>query len=69
MWPLFKKYQLGESVIPQKYPRNDDVGCRTALKCPLLPKHMHKEVSKMWGASNEELTEFTGHSCIDWLLE
>jgi alkylhydroperoxidase/carboxymuconolactone decarboxylase family protein YurZ len=19
MWPLFKKYQLGESVIPQKY--------------------------------------------------
>lgn len=56
MWPLFKKYQLGESVIPQKYREMMMLAAAAAVKCPYCQTY-HKEVSKMWDASNEELNE------------
>jgi len=56
MWPLFKKYQLGESVIPQKYREMMMLAAAAAVKCPYCQTY-HKEVSKMWGASDEELNE------------
>lgn len=54
MWPLFKA--LGESVIPQKYREMMMLAAAAAVKCPYCQTY-HKEVSKMWGASNEELNE------------
>jgi AhpD family alkylhydroperoxidase len=56
MWPLFKKYQLGESIIPQKYRELMMLAAAAAAKCPYCQTY-HKEVSKMWGASDEELNE------------
>jgi AhpD family alkylhydroperoxidase len=56
MWPLFKKYQIGESVIPQKYREMMMLAAAAAAKCPYCQTY-HKEVSKMLGASNEELNE------------
>jgi len=56
MWPVFKKYQLGESLIPQKYREMMMLAAAAAVKCPYCQTY-HKEVSKMWGASEEELNE------------
>ena len=56
MWPLFKKYQLGQSVIPEKYREMMMLAAAAAVKCPYCQTY-HKEVSKMWGASDEELNE------------
>jgi AhpD family alkylhydroperoxidase len=56
MWPLFKKYQLGQSVIPEKYREMMMLAAAAAVKCPYCQTY-HKEVSKMWGASEEELNE------------
>lgn len=56
MWPLFKKYQLGESVIPQKYRKMMMLAAAAAVKCPYCQTY-HKEVSKMCGVSDEELNE------------
>lgn len=57
MWPLFKKYQMGESVIPQKYREMMMLAASAAAKCPYCQTY-HREVSKMmWGATDEELNE------------
>ena len=56
MWPLFKKYQLGQSVIPEKYREMMMLAAAAAVKCPYCQTY-HKEVSKMWGASDDELNE------------
>jgi AhpD family alkylhydroperoxidase len=56
-WPLFKKYQLGESVIPQKYREMMMMAGAAAAKCPYCQTY-HKEVSKMC-VSDEELNELT----------
>jgi AhpD family alkylhydroperoxidase len=56
LWPLFKKYQLGESIIPRKYREMMMLAAAAAVKCPYCQTY-HKEVSKMWGASSDELNE------------
>lgn len=56
LWPLFKKYQLGESIIPRKYREMMMLAAAAAVKCPYCQTY-HKEVSKMWGASGDELNE------------
>jgi AhpD family alkylhydroperoxidase len=57
MWPLFKKYQMGESLIPQKYREMMMLAASAAVKCPYCQTY-HREVSKMmWDASDEELDE------------
>jgi AhpD family alkylhydroperoxidase len=56
VWPLFRKYQLGESVIPQKYREMMMLAAAAAAKCPYCQTY-HKEVSKMWGATDDELKE------------
>ena len=56
MWPIFKKYQLGESVIPPKYREMMMLAASAAVKCPYCELY-HREVSKMLGASEEELAE------------
>jgi len=56
MWPLFKKYQMGESTIPQKYREMMMLAAAAATKCPYC-QTFHKESSKMLGATDEELNE------------
>ena len=56
MWPLFKKYQIGKSVIPEKYREMMMLAAAAATKCPYCQTY-HKVVSKMFGATDEELKE------------
>jgi AhpD family alkylhydroperoxidase len=56
MWPVMKKYELGESVIPQKYREMMALAAAAAMKCPYC-QTFHKEVAKMYGATEEELNE------------
>lgn len=56
MWPLFKKYQIGKSVIPDKYREMMMLAAAAATKCPYCQTY-HKVVSKMFGATEEELKE------------
>ena len=56
MWPIFKKYQLGESSIPPKYREMMMLAAAAAVKCPYC-ETFHSEASKMLGATEEELSE------------
>ncbi len=56
MWPIFKKYQLGESSIPPKYREMMMLAASAAVKCPYCEMY-HTEASKMLGATDEELSE------------
>jgi AhpD family alkylhydroperoxidase len=56
MWPLIKKYELGESVIPKKYREMMMLASAAATRCPYCQTY-HKEAAKMWGATEEELNE------------
>lgn len=56
MWPLMKKYGLGESIIPQKYREMMALAAASAMKCPYC-QTFHKESAKMYGASEAELNE------------
>jgi AhpD family alkylhydroperoxidase len=56
MWPLFKKYQMGTSILPQKYREMMMLAEAATTKC-LYCQTYHKEIAKMYGASVEELNE------------
>jgi len=56
MWPLFKKYQMGKSAIPEKYREMMMLAAAAATKCPYCQTY-HKVVSKLFGATDEELKE------------
>jgi AhpD family alkylhydroperoxidase len=56
MWPLFKKYELGQSVIPPKYREMMALATAAAMKCPYC-QTFHREVAKMNGATEQELNE------------
>lgn len=56
MWPLLKKYGLGDSIIPKKYREMMALAAAAAMKCPYC-QTFHREGAKMYGASEEELNE------------
>jgi alkylhydroperoxidase/carboxymuconolactone decarboxylase family protein YurZ len=45
MWPLFRKYQMGTSIIPQKDREMMMLAAAAATKCPYCQTY-HKEVAK-----------------------
>jgi alkylhydroperoxidase/carboxymuconolactone decarboxylase family protein YurZ len=49
---------LIQVVIPQRYREMMMLASAAAVKCPCCQTY-HREVSKMWNASNEELNELT----------
>ena len=55
-WPLLKKYQMGESVIPQKYRELIGLAVAATLKCPYCAL-MHTAMAKGYGATDEEISE------------
>ena len=56
MWPIMKKYGMGESIIPQKYREMMALAAAASMRCPYC-QTFHKESAKMFGASEEELNE------------
>jgi AhpD family alkylhydroperoxidase len=56
IWPILKKYGLGDSVIPKKYREMMALAAAAAMKCPYC-QTFHKEAAKMLGATEEELNE------------
>jgi len=56
IWPIFKKYQIGDSVIPKKYREMMMLASAAATKCPYCQTY-HREVAKMFGATEQELQE------------
>ena len=55
-WPLMKKYQLGESKIPQKYREFIGLAVAANLKCPYCTL-MHTAMATGYGASGDEIAE------------
>jgi AhpD family alkylhydroperoxidase len=55
-WPLMKKYQLGESKIPQKYREFIGLAIAANLKCPYCTL-MHTAMATGYGANGDELSE------------
>jgi AhpD family alkylhydroperoxidase len=56
MWPIFKKYSLGESKIPPKYREMIGLAVAATIKCPYC-ETFHRGAAQMNGATDEELTE------------
>ena len=57
-WPLFKKYTLGQSLIPAKYRELIGLAIAANLKCPYC-ELFHTGAAKMQGATDAELAELT----------
>ncbi len=55
-WPLLKKYQLGESVIPQKYRELIGLAVAANLRCPYCLL-MHTAMATGYGATGDEISE------------
>ncbi len=55
-WTLLKKYQLGESVIPQKYREFIGLAIAANLKCPYCTL-MHTAMATGYGATSDEISE------------
>jgi AhpD family alkylhydroperoxidase len=55
-WPLFKKYTLEQTSIPNKYRELAGLMVAANIKCPYCAV-FHTEVAKMNGATEEELSE------------
>jgi len=55
-WPLMKKYQIGESVIPAKYREFIGLAVAANIKCPYCAL-MHTAMATISGASDREMAE------------
>ena len=55
-WALMRKYQFGESVIPQKYREMIGLAVAANIKCPYC-EALHLAMAKGYGATEEELSE------------
>ncbi len=55
-WPIFKKYQLGESEIPPRYRELIGLAVAANIKCPYC-QLFHLAAAKMNGATEKELAE------------
>jgi alkylhydroperoxidase/carboxymuconolactone decarboxylase family protein YurZ len=47
MWPLMKKYELGDSLIPQKYREMIALATAAAMKCPTARAFIKKSLKCM----------------------
>ncbi len=55
-WELFKKFQLEESIIPQKYRELIGLGVASVLHCWYCA-NFHQAAARMYGATDEEINE------------
>lgn len=55
-WTLFKRLELGETLIPKKYKELMGVALHSETKCDYCTL-FHTEAAKLFGATEEELQE------------
>ncbi|WP_208877356.1 carboxymuconolactone decarboxylase family protein [Streptomyces armeniacus] len=55
-WEIFKKMELGETLIPNKYKELIGIGLHTETKCHYCLL-FHTEAAKLFGATDEEIQE------------
>ncbi|MET9643164.1 carboxymuconolactone decarboxylase family protein [Streptomyces syringium] len=55
-WEIFKKMELGETLIPNKYKELIGVGLHSETKCRYCSL-FHTEAAKLFGATDEEIQE------------
>jgi AhpD family alkylhydroperoxidase len=55
-WEIFKKIELGETLIPNKYKELIGVGLHAETKCHYCSL-FHTEAAKLFGATDEEIQE------------
>ncbi|MFI9718624.1 carboxymuconolactone decarboxylase family protein [Streptomyces sp. NPDC052396] len=55
-WEIFKKLELGETLIPNKYKELIGVGLHAETKCRYCSL-FHTEAARLFGATDEEIQE------------
>jgi AhpD family alkylhydroperoxidase len=55
-WASFKGLQLSETAIPNKYKELIGLGVSAATRCRYCA-YFHTESARLWGATDEEITE------------
>jgi AhpD family alkylhydroperoxidase len=55
-WHLFKRLELGETLIPNKYKELMGLAIHSETKCDYCTL-FHKEAAKLFGATDEEIQE------------
>ncbi|MFD5555122.1 carboxymuconolactone decarboxylase family protein [Streptomyces sp. NPDC127068] len=55
-WEIFKRIELGETLIPNKYKELIGVGLHAETKCHYCTL-FHTEAAKLFGATDEEIQE------------
>jgi AhpD family alkylhydroperoxidase len=55
-WESFKRLQLSETAIPNKYKELIGLGVSAATRCRYCV-YFHKEAARLFGATEEEITE------------
>jgi AhpD family alkylhydroperoxidase len=55
-WQLFKKTQVEESAIPNKYRELIGVGVAAVMKCRYC-SYYHTEIAKLYGATDAEIED------------
>ncbi|GGU45207.1 carboxymuconolactone decarboxylase family protein [Streptomyces violascens] len=55
-WEIFKRIELGETLIPNKYKELIGVGLHSETKCRYCSL-FHAEAAKLFGATDEEIQE------------
>ncbi len=55
-WELFKRLELGETLIPNKYKELMGIALHSETKCHYCTL-FHTEAAKLFGATNEEIQE------------
>ncbi|WP_179862383.1 carboxymuconolactone decarboxylase family protein [Longibacter salinarum] len=66
-WTLFKDFELGETLIPQKYKQLMGVALHSETKCTYCTLY-HTEAAKLFGATDEEIQEAVHYakSSLGW---
>jgi AhpD family alkylhydroperoxidase len=55
-WELFKKVQIEETAIPNKYRELIGVGVAAVMRCKYC-SYYHSEIAKLWGATDAEIED------------
>ncbi|MFE9258728.1 carboxymuconolactone decarboxylase family protein [Streptomyces sp. NPDC006879] len=66
-WELFKRIELGQTLIPNKYKELIGVGLHAETKCRFCSL-FHSEAAKLFGATDEEIQEAVHYakSSLGW---
>ena len=66
-WTLFKRFELEETLIPNKYKELIGIALHSETKCQYCTL-FHTEAAKMFGASDEEIQEAVHYakSSVGW---